>query len=115
MGLGTLYSVPKTPQALSTWSFSNAAHHRDIIRAIFEQHSVTIPQYVLDPFNPTDPNLMDTWLYQHQDMHNRQNAILGISGFDLNSVDWTDEKDLTRWIAQHGDEHAQAGRILNIG
>lgn len=111
MGLAVLYEIPNRPDLLSVWAFENAANHLDINRFILEKKGLVIPSYNLDPFDPAD---MEGWLNQHQAMHTAQNGILGISGFDLSSVDWNDEDALSAWIANHAVEHTQANMILGI-
>lgn len=112
MALAVLFELPETPEQWSTWAFVNMAHHRDINRKILQLGGPNLPESVLDPFNTEDPG---AWLYKHWDMHQRQNAVLGIQGFDLVSVDWGDRDAMQGWIASHANEHVQAGTILNLG
>lgn len=109
-----LYNVPDLgqPESLATWGFVHAAHHRDIIRRIYELALLALPEYILDPINPND---METWTYQHQQMHNDMDTILGISGFNLDDVDWKNKGQLSSWVALHAAEHLQAANILGIG
>jgi len=112
MSLIVLYEPPKTQADLNVWSFANASQHRDINRVIFETTGDILPDFVLDPF---DPNDMNSWLYQHQMMHNAQNAVLGIAGFNLTELDWSNEAELATWLWNHGQEHYQAAQILELG
>lgn len=107
-----IYNVPSTRPELDTWAFQHAAHHRDINRRIFELLGITIPEYVLDPLNPDDSAL---WTYQHQAVHTFQDAILGISGYNLLALDWNDRPLLEGWIYLNGQEHYQAANLLGIG
>jgi hypothetical protein len=111
-GIAGLYNVPGTPDEFAAWSFINMAHHRDINRAIYNLLNVTIEEFVLDPFNIREPGV---WLYQHQLMHQRQNALLGIDGYNLLDVDLTKPEELAGWIYAHSNEHQQASDILRIG
>jgi hypothetical protein len=110
MGLATIYETP-TDETLPVWSFSHAANHLDINRFILRRTGAVMPSFVLDPFDPNDPA---SWLELHQVMHQQQNAILGISGYDLSDVDWGDPASLGAWISQHAIEHSQANQILGI-
>lgn len=107
-----LYNVPSTRAELDTWGFQHAAHHRDINRLIFEALGITVPEYVLDPIDPHDSGV---WRYQHQAMHSFMDAILGISGYNLLSLDWNNEAILGGWIYLNASEHYQAAHLLGIG
>ena len=114
MAIAALLNIPNTPETTAVWSFSHAAHHRDINRVIYQTQKIALPEFVLDPF---DPNSLDfqNWLYLHQNMHTNQDNVLGISGFDLTDVTWSDKGQLASWIQLHENEHFQAGNILGIG
>lgn len=114
-GIASLYNIPGTPEEFSEWSFAHAAHHTDIANAIYRAVLISIPQYVLDPFDPSDPSSSEQWSYLHQEMHRIQDEILGIAGFDLLSVDWQDESQRAAWIQLNANEHVQASNILGIG
>ena len=87
MAIAALYNIPGTPDETSEWSFAHMAHHHDLNRVIYQKFKIALPEYVLDPLNPKD---MQQWLYQHQVMHQNQDAVLGIEGFDLLDVNWED-------------------------
>lgn len=112
MSVAALFEMPRDTKSLMSWSFAHAAHHRDINRLIYQTYGRTLAQYALDPF---DPDNMETWLHQHQIMHQNQNATLNIQGYDLNSVTWSDTRSLSAWLQANGNEHVQAGRILKLG
>ena len=109
--IAALMNTPSTPQELNEWSFAHAAHHRDINRVLFQKVGAVLPEYVLDPVD------LDswTWLYQHQELHNKMDALLAISGYDLLDVDFKNQEQLAGWIDLNGDEHFQAANILGIG
>ena len=115
MSLAALWNIPETEAQLAQWSFVNASAHADIVRVIFQRVGVVLDSFVLDPFNPKDPASFDPWVYQHYVMHQQMDAILGIQGYDLTSVDFTDDGNLAGWIQSHAVEHQQAGQILNLG
>ena len=112
MSLAGLYNVPQTPDQLAQWSFINAAAHVDINRVVFQRFNIALASYVLDPINPTD---MQTWLVQHQIMHQQMDAVLGIAGYDLLDVDLNDRGQFAAWIQDHASEHLQVGQLLNLG
>lgn len=111
MSIATLYIIPRTPEEFNVWSFAHAAHHRDILRRIYEVYGSRLDEYVLDPFDPLDPG---NWTALHQVMHQQMDAILGIAGYDLTELDWTDEAGLRAWMSHQGNEHYQAGTILGV-
>lgn len=110
--IADLYNVPSTDDERSAWAFAHMAHHRDINRRLYELVQVSLPEYALDPINI---DAVGVWEYQHQLMHNNQNQLLGINGFDLSEVDWKDINLLAGWIFLHSQEHLQAADILEIG
>ena len=114
-GVAGLYNVPTTKAELDTWSFVHAAHHRDIIQSIYQLGNVVLVEFPLDPINPASPDDMEVWSYQHQAMHEAFDQLLGIAGFDLLDVDWSDKNQVAGWIFLNADEHVQAANLLGIG
>lgn len=115
MPIAGLYEYPQDQADFSQWSFAHMAHHRDIIRLVFDQQGVELQEYSLDPFDPKDRNGLATWLANHQVMHQDMDEALGIAGYNLSQVDWNDRAAMSVWLENHGDEHYQAGQILNLG
>lgn len=111
-GLANLFNVPRTEDERAAWSFSHMAHHRDINAAIYRLLAVALPEYILDPIDPNDSG---QWEYQHQLMHDNENAILGIQGQDLTGIDWKNPQILEAWVFLNANEHYQAAEILLIG
>lgn len=111
MSIAVLMEYPRSEAHWQEWAFANMAHHRDINRRIYELTGNNLPESVMDPFDLHDPV---SWSYKHQLMHDRQNAVLGIQGFNLVGVDWQDDEDMEGWIAAHLNEHYQASTILGI-
>lgn len=110
--IAALYNVPSTMSELNSWAFAHAAHHRDINRAIYQLTGTVLTEDILDPINP---NEIGVWLYQHQQMHDQFEAVLGIAGYDLLDVDWQNPDELGGWILLHATPHQQAANILKIG
>jgi hypothetical protein len=111
MGIASIANVPDSVDSTETWAFNHMAHHRDINRVIYQLFKIALPEYSLDPFNPNDFGVFG---YQHQTMHNNQNAVLGIAGQDLTDVDWKDLGQRTVWIQLNFNEHYQASNILGV-
>lgn len=115
MALAALFNVPGTEEELLQWSFAHFAHHLDLVNSIYNLTKIPLPIFVLDPFSPKDPNSVEAWSYLHQIMHQNQNALLGINGFDLTSVDWQDQNQVAAWIQLNATEHVEAANILGVG
>lgn len=114
MALSTLYEYPTDPVILQFWSFTHAAHHRDVIRVVFETDSTVLTERILDPFDPWDSNALSSWLNTHQDMHDQVNAYLGLDGHALWDVDWKNPDEMVPWLALHVIEHLDWGQALNL-
>lgn len=112
MGIAGIYNVPETEEERAVWSTTHANHHRVINDAILRIYSVSIPEYILDPFDPKD---MGTWSYQHQIWHDNINQVLGIEGLNLLDVDWEDLQQRVGFIQVNAALHLQASNILEIG
>lgn len=112
MSLAAIFNVPNSPETLSQWAFAHMAHHRDIIRVIYENYQVALPEYVMDPF---DPSKRSNWEYTHQVMHQQMNTIIGIAGNDLLGLDWADQNKRSAWIQLNASEHRQVGDFLGLG
>lgn len=110
--IAALANVPSTTAEREMWAFAHAAHHTDIIRVIYQVVKIALPSYILDPFDPRD---ISVWADQHQQMHNDMDQILGISPFNLDDIDWSDQRTLGGWIFNNFSEHYQAANILEIG
>lgn len=102
MALADIFNVPNTDQEMSQWSFAHMDHHRRINAAILASNNVVLPEYILDPVNLADPVAFGL---QHQEMHNNTDAILGISGYDLTEVDWSDDGQRAGWIWLNAQLH----------
>ena len=111
-GIASLYNVPGTDSERAEWAFAHMAHHRDINAKIYLLIKVALPEYILDPFDINDTG---QWEYQHQQMHDNQNQLLGIQGQDLTGVDWRDQRLLAGWVWLNASEHYQASDILEVG
>lgn len=109
-GVAGLFNVPLTPSELLQWSHIHMASHRDINRRIFEALLLSMPEPMLDPF---DPKNLGTWAEQHQQLHQLQNTVLGIRGNDLSDVPTDNESAWATWLYLNGQEHDKAEQILN--
>jgi hypothetical protein len=109
--LASLYNVPSDQNGFMELSFANVDEHRKIITAVKNAYGIAIQEYIIDPIPLFD---FPAWAYRHQQMHNQQNAVLGIAGNDLTAVDLTKPDELASWVNLHAQEHYQAASILGI-
>lgn len=112
MSVAAIFNVPHDENSLNEWAFSHMASHRDIIRVIYQLSGIALPEYSLDPVDPSDSGV---WQRQHQEMHQQMNALLGTSGFNLLGLDWRDENKLAAWIQLDAIEHRQVSDLLQLG
>lgn len=111
MTLANLSNIPNDLNTLAIWTFSNQDEHLKIAAAIRRIFNVRVQAYILDPMPLHDRG---AWLYNHQQAHNQQNAILGIAGNDLTQVDFDDPAQVASWVDQHNTEHILAAQILRL-
>lgn len=109
--LPLLYNSPKDKSGFDEFSFANIDEHRKIATAVKTLYGITLSQYIIDPIPLFD---FSAWAYRHQQMHNEQNAVLGIAGNDLTTVDLSKEDQVSAWINLHAQEHYQASAILEL-
>lgn len=102
MPVADLVNVPSTPAEWSWFSFAHFDHHQRVNAYIRSSSGVLLPLYVLDPID-TSPNT--AWGYNHQTMHNNNDAVLQVAGFDITEVDWTDADQVSSWIWLHYKLH----------
>lgn len=103
MSVADLANVPQTQEEMLIYSALHMAHHIDVNAAILSLHNITLPAFPLDPITPDDP----AWGYLHQEMHNNNDAILGVSGFDLIEVNWRDPQQRAAWAWLNFQLHYQ--------
>jgi hypothetical protein len=112
MGVADLFNVPVSNDEMARWSFAHMAHHRDLNAAIMSQYGVQLPEYILDPVDLNDPQ---SFLNQHQLMHNNNDAILGVQGYNLSEVDWSDPKQRAGWIYLNATLHVAEANATGVG
>ena len=111
MALPNLYNAITDDKSLMEFSFANVDEHRKILAAIRNTYNINLQEYIIDPIPSWD---FSAWAYRHQQMHNEQNSVLGITGNDLTSVDFTKQDQVYAWAQLHAQEHYQAAQILRI-
>jgi hypothetical protein len=111
-GVASLYNVPSNDDELRAWASIHMRHHIDINAALYRLLKIALPLYLLEPI---DVDNTGDWENNHQQMHQTQDALMGITGFDLTGVNWEDQNLMSGWIYLNASEHLQAANILGIG
>ena len=93
------------------FSAHNMDSHQRIADAIFSKYNVRVPVF---PLNPMPGENYETWLEQHQEMHNAFNNILGLEQFSFNSGALTSQEDIEAFAQSHFENHMAAHQKLGI-
>lgn len=111
MSVAALYNSPTTEEEFHRWSFDHLAHHRDEVNQLGTDGAPGLPVYILDPINTDDTT---TFLYQHQDMHNNTDALTGVGGYDLTSVDLSNSQQIAGWVYLNAQMHYNEATVLGV-
>lgn len=111
MAIADIANIPEDFPSEQTWTFSHLDHHRRLNDYIQQKHNQTL---VLFPLDPIDPNNTGQWFYQHQQLHDAQNKILGIAGNNLLDVDWNDQAQRAAFVQVNFFEHLQACNLTGV-
>ncbi len=111
MSLANIFNIPGDPETMAAWSFSHMAHHRDIIRRLYQTRGLLLDEYAIDPVNP---NNLKGFLDQHQIMHQQFSTVLGLPGWDLGEVDWQNKGQRSVWIDLNARAHRAASDVLGV-
>jgi len=111
MSLAQIIYPPPTPRGFQEWAFQHYAHHLAIISAANAQ-GIPLREYNIWPIEEKD---IGSWLQRHQQMHNEMNAMAGVSGNDLEDVDFKDKKKVDAWYYLQFVEHQSVAAFLGNG
>lgn len=111
MSLAMVLFPPPTDNGLHEWSLAHYLHHLAIIAAVKQSKGITLPVYQIWPMSLTN---IDTWLENHQLLHNEMNAVFKNNGNDLSSLDWKDEKQREGFFYLNFQEHRSAGADCGV-
>lgn len=110
MSIQDVWNAPTTPEEMARWSVLHMILHRDQLRVALTKYKTILPEYVLDPVDPT-PN--STWFQNHQLMHNAIDSLTKVAQFDLTDVDWSNTVQFIGWIQGHAQLHQQEATVLD--
>lgn len=98
MSVANIFNIPNTDAELAIWSRMHMMWHRSMNVRILAVHHIALPEFVLDP---VDLSQGSNFPQNHQTMHNNIDAILGVQGQDLLSIEWSDESARIGWFQSH--------------
>lgn len=102
MSLTQIQFPAPTPQGFTEWTYQHYLHHQAIISAARSLRNTQLIQYQIWPVNPQN---LDGFLNDHQSMHDEMNALYGVYGNDLSTLDWKDRKAVDAWYFLNWQEH----------
>ena len=95
--------------AFKDFLFSNSRAHHDVATAL-EQLGHSIDSYPL-----TEIGNIDDWLATHDDMHQQEFALLGLTGLpSMAEFDLTIEKEYNDFMYLHAAAHVAVNNALGI-
>lgn len=111
MSQAYLYNTPTDAGSLLEWSSLHQKDHFGIAQIIFEKFSGTT--VLLLPIDPIPIQFdMLTWARNHQAMHIEMDNVVGLSAFDLTSVNFAQREQMLIWMNLHAQEHFNVSQRL---
>jgi len=93
------------------WTFANYQHHLAILGGLKRKFN---QDFILYRLWPAPENVIQGFLDQHQQQHNDMNAALGLPSRDLNTVDFSNDKQRDAWMWLHFLEHLNVAKALGV-
>lgn len=109
MSLAAILYPSPTVGGHEEWTFANYQHHLAILAGMGRRFDQNFTLYRLWP---APQEALQGFLDQHQQQHNEMNAALGLPSRDLNTVDFTNDKQRDAWMWLHFLEHLNAAKAL---
>ena len=102
------------PAGFGRWLTSHFLEHKQFITsALALTTPVTVPDYDLLAYSD-EPRLTRFWLDAHALVHNTLRSATGVTGIDLQEVDFTKADQFEIWLSDHALEHAQIRAVFKI-
>jgi len=111
MALADLLVAPKTPQDMQLWALHHRVEHEKIRDRIQALTAINLPEYQIEPIYLKDPR---KWLADHQQAHSDMTEITGVQSVDLETVDFSDQKQRAAWAQLHWLEHYAVNAVLKL-
>ena len=96
---------------LDKWMWDHWNDHLEIWQAILKQKSSSLTQWPIFPFTPESP---ESWARMHQQAHSDMNGALGLSGTNLQQVDFDNQESADEFYDNNFVEHSNAREALGI-
>lgn len=103
------------PHDASGWGRWLTEHYYEHIRFMLTLRSLVNPINVAeyDILSWSDePGLVQGWLGSHEKIHEDLRAATGLTGSNLQDVDFKDDTQFLLWLDNHAQEHQQLQQIL---
>lgn len=103
------------PNDAAGWGMWLNEHYYEHIRFILTARSLSNPvnltEYDILSWSD-EPALVQGWLASHEKMHEDVRQLTGITGTNLQEVDFTNEGSFLEWLEVHGTEHTALENAL---
>jgi len=115
MALPQVLYPPPTRHGFGEWLFAHFQHHQAIINATQTKFKQQLVMRTIYPINPADPQQVQIFLEQHQQMHDDMAGVLRIQQNDLAGVNFNKKKEMDAWFMLNYFEHLAAATNLGGG
>lgn len=110
MPLADIANPPVSDTDKHAFDFAHQDIHRRLIDYLQPLVAYTLDAWVLDPFDTSTNGTV----YQHQNMHNELDAILGTPNYDMTSLNWEDQGSRESWVDNNYESHVAYSQILGV-
>lgn len=97
--------IPGDMEGFAVWRSQHYYEHLQfnlIARNI--PNPVILPEYDIYSWD-NDPKFAKLWLDGHYEIHQALRQLSGVSGIDLQNVDFTNQEQVFIWLESHSQEH----------
>lgn len=108
LSLPQLFAIAPSQGGFEEWAFAHQQHHLAIIEAA-KNKGVTLTFYPIYPLSKAN---IETFLQQHQSMHDEFNAALHLNGNNLSNVDFSNERQVAGFVFLNAKEHLDAAAVV---
>lgn len=110
MPLAQIENVPQTPADKGMFDFAHQDIHRRLIDYLQPLFSESLDAFVLDPFDVQS----EVNVYQHQNMHNQIDSLLGTPNYDMTTLNWQDQGSRSDWVNNNYQSHLNYAQIVGF-